>query len=128
LGNLLHEADAESKRGTETFHFSKNPTIEEVLNKIGIVENAIPLIKRCREFLIARYEKFSAEAELRPAFREFDNYFLADVRDFIMEDVNMFFQGRYAIKSPAGTPSGATGVVLFRYGLINYFDLSSIYY
>jgi len=35
---------------------------------------------------------------------------------------------RYAIKSPAGTPSGATGVVLFRYGLINYFDLSSIYY
>lgn len=35
---------------------------------------------------------------------------------------------RYAIKSPAGTPSGATGVVLFRYGLVNYFDLSSIYY
>lgn len=35
---------------------------------------------------------------------------------------------RYALRSPAGTPSGATGVVLFRYGLINYFDFSSIYY
>jgi len=35
---------------------------------------------------------------------------------------------RYAIKSPAGTPSGATGIVLFRYGLINYFNFSSIYY
>ena len=35
---------------------------------------------------------------------------------------------RYAIQSPAGTPSGATGIVLFRYGLINYFDFSSIYY
>lgn len=35
---------------------------------------------------------------------------------------------RYAIQSPAGTPSGATGIVLFRYGLINYFNFSSIYY
>lgn len=35
---------------------------------------------------------------------------------------------RYALRSPAGTLSGATGIVLFRYGLINYFDFSSIYY
>lgn len=35
---------------------------------------------------------------------------------------------RIAIKNESGTTSGATGIVLFRYGIVNYFDMIAIYF
>lgn len=35
---------------------------------------------------------------------------------------------RLALKNDAGTASGATGIVLFRYGIVNYFDMTAIYF
>lgn len=35
---------------------------------------------------------------------------------------------RIAIKNDTGTATGATGIVLFRYGIVNYFDMIAIYF
>lgn len=47
------------KEGLKWYHFSDNPTIEEVLEKIGITTNAILIIKKTREYLLERYQYFS---------------------------------------------------------------------
>ena len=47
------------KEGLKWYHFSDNPNIEEVLGKLGITTNAIPIIKKTREYLLERYQYFS---------------------------------------------------------------------
>jgi RNA polymerase subunit RPABC4/transcription elongation factor Spt4 len=46
------------KGGLKWYHFSEEPTIEEVLDKLGIVENAVPIIRDARKFLVERYNHF----------------------------------------------------------------------
>ena len=50
------------KKGLKWYHFTENPTIEEVLDKVGIVENAVPLIRETRKYLIERYNYFKNES------------------------------------------------------------------
>jgi predicted RNA-binding Zn-ribbon protein involved in translation (DUF1610 family) len=49
------------KNGLKWYHFSEEPTLEEVLEKVGIVENAIPIIRQTRKYLIERYVHFRSE-------------------------------------------------------------------
>jgi len=49
------------KNGLKWYHFSEEPTLEEVLEKLGIVENAIPIIRQTRKYLIERYAHFRSE-------------------------------------------------------------------
>lgn len=49
------------KNGLKWHHFSEKPTLEEVLEKVGIVENAIPIIRQTRKYLIERYAHFRSE-------------------------------------------------------------------
>jgi len=49
------------KNGLKWYHFSEEPTLEEVLEKVGIVENAIPIIRQARKYLIERYAHFRSE-------------------------------------------------------------------
>ena len=51
------------KSGLKWYHFSEEPTIEEVLDKLGIVENAVPVIQETRRFLIERYNHFKGETQ-----------------------------------------------------------------
>jgi hypothetical protein len=51
------------KGGLKWYHFSEEPTIEEVLDKLGIVENAVPIIQETRRFLIERYNHFRRESQ-----------------------------------------------------------------
>jgi predicted RNA-binding Zn-ribbon protein involved in translation (DUF1610 family) len=49
------------KSGLKWYHISEEPTIEEVLDKLGIVDNAVPILQNARKFLIERYNHFRAE-------------------------------------------------------------------
>jgi predicted RNA-binding Zn-ribbon protein involved in translation (DUF1610 family) len=49
------------KHGLKWYHFSEEPTLEEVLEKVGIVENAIPIIRQTRKYLLERYAHFRSE-------------------------------------------------------------------
>jgi len=49
------------KNGLKWYHFSEEPTLEEVLEKVGIVENAIPIIRQTRKYLLERYVHFRSE-------------------------------------------------------------------
>jgi hypothetical protein len=51
------------KSGLKWYHFSEEPTIEEVLDKLGIVENAVPILQETRKFLIERYNHFRSESQ-----------------------------------------------------------------
>jgi hypothetical protein len=51
------------KSGLKWYHFSEEPTIEEVLDKLGITENSIPILQNARKFLIERYNHFRKEAQ-----------------------------------------------------------------
>jgi hypothetical protein len=51
------------KKGLKWYHFSEEPTVEEVLDKLGIVENAAPIIQEARAYLIERYNHFRAESK-----------------------------------------------------------------
>jgi len=51
------------KKGLKWYHFSEEPTIEEVLDKLGIVENAAPIIRAARRYFIDRYNYFRAQSE-----------------------------------------------------------------
>jgi hypothetical protein len=51
------------KKGLKWCHFSEEPTIEEVLDKLGIVENAAPIIQEARRYFIERYNHFRTESE-----------------------------------------------------------------
>lgn len=89
------------KEGLKHYHFSEEPSIEEVLDRLGIIENSIPIIKNCREFLISRYRKFKAEAEAREHTVDFSSYndFLNEVRREVMPRVNVTFRDRYMMSS-----------------------------
>jgi len=46
------------KSGLKWYDFSEEPTIEEVLDKLGITENSVPILQNARKFLIERYNHF----------------------------------------------------------------------
>lgn len=86
------------KEGLKHSHFSDNPTIEEVLDRLGIVNNSIPMIRKCREFLLARYKKFATEAEQEENTPSvFTNYndFLNEIREGVQGRINMLFGDRH---------------------------------
>ena len=94
------------KEGLKHSHFSDNPTIEEVLDKLGIVENSIPIIRKCREFLIARYNAFKrAESDREPDIPDYYG-FLGEIKEFIRTKVNEVFTNRFGMESLVYRNSG----------------------
>jgi predicted nucleic acid-binding Zn finger protein len=51
------------KAGLKWSDFSEEPTIEEVLDKLGFVDNAVPLLVNARKYFLERYNKFKTEAD-----------------------------------------------------------------
>lgn len=49
------------KAGLKWHYFSDEPTIEEVLDKLGINNKGLPILKRARAYFIERYAHFSRE-------------------------------------------------------------------
>lgn len=49
------------KAGLKWYHFSDEPTVEEVLDKLGINNKGLPILKRARAYFIERYTHFSRE-------------------------------------------------------------------
>lgn len=49
------------KAGLKWYHFSDEPTVEEVLDKLGINNKGLPILKRARAYFIERYAHFSRE-------------------------------------------------------------------
>lgn len=52
-----------TKQGLSWKDFSETPSVEEVLDKLGIVENAIPVIQEARQYFIGRYYYFRNSAD-----------------------------------------------------------------
>lgn len=94
------------KEGLKHTSFSDSLTIEEVLDRIGIVKNSIPIIRNCREFLIARYYAFKrAESDREPNIPDYYG-FLGEIKEFIRTRVNEVFRSRFGMGSVVYSHSG----------------------
>ncbi|WP_028842937.1 amidoligase family protein [Thermodesulfovibrio yellowstonii] len=92
-----------AKKGVKHTDFSDVPTIEEVLDKIGITENAIPVIRGARNYFIERYNYFrNAETDHPSAISSY-GYFKENL---IRECKNIVF-GRHSLTTydPSLPPS-----------------------
>ncbi len=59
------------KEGLKWYHFSDEPTIEEVLDKLGINNKGLPILKRARVYFIERYAHFSRDGQFdSPTFAQ----------------------------------------------------------
>jgi hypothetical protein len=74
------------KNGLKWYHFSEEPSIEEVLDKLGIVENAVPIIQEARKFLIERYNHFRKEKQNHD-LPSFDPEALASMLNLMLDEI-----------------------------------------
>jgi hypothetical protein len=82
------------KSGLKWYHISEEPTVEEVLDKLGITENAVPIVRNARKFLIERYNHFREEAgnpDLFPFEPEVFKRYLIEALDKIYSRANLVF-------------------------------------
>jgi hypothetical protein len=82
------------KSGLKWYQISEEPTVEEVLDKLGITDNAVPIIQNARKFLIERYNHFKEEGgnpDLFPFEPTVFKRYLIEALDKIYSKANLVF-------------------------------------
>jgi len=74
------------KAGLKWYHFSEEPSIEEVLDKLGITENSVSILQNARKFLIERYNHFRKETKTHD-LPSFDPEALASMISLMLDEI-----------------------------------------